>query len=348
MNIRNARRPICQLYHTFPAAIPAADFMDFFTSCCPQSACAGRISSRAGRGWGKSTLMKRVGAAWEKQGKQVEYYWCSGDPESLDAVVADGCMLMDGTAPHVIDPALPGAADGIINLGECLDETIMAAHREEVLRVMRDISRCYGRAYRYLTGADAALRDMQEVYAQAVDQGALINLRMELMAFVQGKEGPGQHLYAQAISCKGVAQHLDSLVRENILCLDLPFGFDADTLLRPLSLHLGDRHIAHRAFMHPLDGKRHAHIATKTHSVVTFLEPGRDVRTLPFDEDILRREHDALSFSRAAYDLLLHQAIDSLHQAKEKHDVLERIYADAMDYKKLDDMQGKFVLRMTT
>lgn len=323
-------------------------FHGFFHELLPGEIARRAYIIKGGPGVGKSTLMKRVGAAWEKQGKHVEYFWCSGDPGSLDAVIADQCMLMDGTAPHVIDPTLPGAADGIINLGECLDETVMAAHRDEVYGVMHDISRCYARAYRYLTGADAALRDMQDVYSQAVDEGALINLRMELMAFVQGDNGRTQHLYAQAVSCAGVVQHLDSLVRDHMLCLNLPFGFDADCLLRPLSLHLDARGVGHRAFMHPLDGKRHAHIATENCSVVTFVEPGHPVRTLPFDEKILRREHDALSFSRAAYDLLLHQAIDSLHQAKEKHDVLERIYADAMDYKKLDDMQGKFVLRMTT
>lgn len=321
-------------------------FHGYFHELLPDELMRRAYIIKGGPGVGKSTLMKRVGATWEKQGKQVEYFWCSGDPDSLDAVIADGCMLMDGTSPHVIDPVLPGAADGIVNLGECLDETVMAAHRDEALKIMRDISRCYARAYRYLTGADAALRDMQAVYQLAVDQGALINLRMELMAFMQGEEGRQQHLYAQAISCKGVVQHLDSLLRGQMICLDLPFGFDADSLLRPLSLHLSARHIAHRTFMHPLDGKKHAHIATQQRSVVTFTEKGRETRTLPFDEDILRREHDALSFSRAAYDLLLHQAIDSLHQAKEKHDVLERIYADAMDYKKLDDMQGNMVQRM--
>lgn len=322
-------------------------FHGFFHELLPGEIARRAYIIKGGPGVGKSTLMKRVGAAWEKQGKHVEYFWCSGDPDSLDAVIADHCMLMDGTAPHVIDPTLPGAADGIINLGECLDECVMAAHRDEALSAMREISRCYARAYRYLTGADAALRDMQAVYSQAVDEGALINLRMELMDFMQGEAGRTQHLYAQAISGKGVVQHLDSLVREEMLCLNLPFGFDADCLLRPLSLHLAAKGAAHRAFMHPLDGKKHAHITTHRQSVVTFLEPGRPVRTLPFDEKILRREHDALSFSRAAYNLLLNQAIDSLHAAKEKHDLLERIYADAMDYKKLDDMQGRFVQKMT-
>lgn len=301
---------------------------------------------KGGPGVGKSTLMRRAAALWEKQGKRVEYYRCSGDPDSLDAVIADHCMLMDGTSPHVIDPILPGAADGIINLGECLNETVMAAHKDEVLQLHRAMARCYSRAYHYLTGAQAALSDMHEVYALAVDQGALINLRMELMQFLTGCAGRCQHLYAQAITGEGVKSHLDSVKREKTICLDLPFGFDADCILRPLHMHLAAKGTAHRAFMHPLDGKKHAHIATDTCAVCTFVEPESDVRTLPFDPDILRREHDALAFNRAAHDLMLNQAIDSLHDAKKLHDTLERIYADAIDYRRLDDMQGNAVQQM--
>ena len=53
-------------------------------------------------------------------------------------------------------------------------------------RFLRDPTELYRAVLAALTGADAALRDMQEIYAQAVDEGALINLRLELMAFMQG------------------------------------------------------------------------------------------------------------------------------------------------------------------
>lgn len=331
----------------FPGSNTCRGFHGFFKELLPDAQMKRVYILKGGPGVGKSTLMRRVGAAWEKQGRQVEYYWCSGDPESLDAVIADSCMLMDGTAPHVIDPILPGAADGIINLGECLDETIMAAHRDEVLQLHRDMQRCYARAYHYLTGAHASLEAMQDIYSLAVDEGALINLRMEIMAFMQGMSGRCRHAYAQAVTCKGVVGHLDSLKRPRMLCLDLPFGFDADCLLRPLSMHLSARGTGHMACMQPINGKKHAHILTDSCAVVTYTEKGQETRTLPFDEKVLQREHDQLSFSRAAYDLMLHQAMDALHDAKEKHDVLERIYADAMDYRRLDDMQGKTVQRMT-
>ena len=57
---------------------------------------------KGGAGCGKSTLMKRVAAALEEAGERVEYIRCSGDPDSLDAVIFPGLSsaIVDATAPH--------------------------------------------------------------------------------------------------------------------------------------------------------------------------------------------------------------------------------------------------------
>ena len=69
---------------------------------------------KGGPGCGKSTLMRQVGAAMEAAGLTVEYIRCSGDPDSLDAVVvpALGAAVVDGTAPHVVEPRYPGLVTG--------------------------------------------------------------------------------------------------------------------------------------------------------------------------------------------------------------------------------------------
>lgn len=57
---------------------------------------------KGGPGCGKSTLMKRVAAAAEERGLQVEYIRCSGAPDSLDAILLPEkkTAIVDGTAPH--------------------------------------------------------------------------------------------------------------------------------------------------------------------------------------------------------------------------------------------------------
>ena len=57
---------------------------------------------KGGPGCGKSTLMRRVAALAEEAGETVEYILCSGDPDSLDAIVLPQkqIALVDGTAPQ--------------------------------------------------------------------------------------------------------------------------------------------------------------------------------------------------------------------------------------------------------
>ena len=57
---------------------------------------------KGGPGCGKSSFMRRVAAAAEERGLQVEYIRCSGDPDSLDAILLPEkkTAIVDGTAPH--------------------------------------------------------------------------------------------------------------------------------------------------------------------------------------------------------------------------------------------------------
>ena len=59
---------------------------------------------KGGPGAGKSSFMKYLGSRAEEAGEDVEYIWCSGDPDSLDGVVLPElrCAVADGTAPHVL------------------------------------------------------------------------------------------------------------------------------------------------------------------------------------------------------------------------------------------------------
>ena len=66
---------------------------------------------KGGPGVGKATFMREIGRSMEQAGTPVEYLWCSGDPDSLDGVVLPElrCAVVDGTAPHVMEPKYPAA-----------------------------------------------------------------------------------------------------------------------------------------------------------------------------------------------------------------------------------------------
>ena len=110
---------------------------------------------KGGPGCGKSSLMRRVGAAMEEHGLDVEYIVCSGDPDSLDAVVIPALKtaLVDGTAPHVVEPKYPGLVEEYVNLGACYDREGLQGVRDGLMGCMKGYKGCYQRAYRCLTAA---------------------------------------------------------------------------------------------------------------------------------------------------------------------------------------------------
>ena len=61
---------------------------------------------KGGPGCGKSSFMRKVGTAAQQAGLDVEYIYCSGDPDSLDGVRIPQrhVAYVDGTSPHDTAP----------------------------------------------------------------------------------------------------------------------------------------------------------------------------------------------------------------------------------------------------
>lgn len=105
---------------------------------------------KGGAGTGKSSLMKKVANHFEKT-QHVERYYCSSDPNSLDAVVLNSSkvVIVDGTSPHVFDPLVPGVAQKIINLGDYWNEEMLKANGEAITQVTAANKSMLARAKRF-------------------------------------------------------------------------------------------------------------------------------------------------------------------------------------------------------
>ena len=87
---------------------------------------------KGGPGVGKSTLMKKCAAIARANGFTVEEFRCASDPESFDAVRIPQrrLVLLDGTAPHTIDPAMPERSSPMtLSCASCGDPLRAAATR---------------------------------------------------------------------------------------------------------------------------------------------------------------------------------------------------------------------------
>ena len=167
----------------FPGAMGPEGFISCFDHLMPETKLRRLLILKGGPGVGKSTFMRRIHALLSSQGEETILYFCSGDPDSLDAVAAPeaGVLILDGTAPHIVDPVIPGARDSLINLGVCLDEAAMRPRLPHIRACMADHAACSQRARAYMRSAWALRRDSAAALRACMDeahvtrmQGALI------------------------------------------------------------------------------------------------------------------------------------------------------------------------------
>ncbi len=92
----------------FLGANSPSGFYSLYDQLLPPERARAIYILKGGPGCGKSTLMRKVAAWAQETGLETEYILCSGDPDSLDAVVFPdkAAAIVDGTAPQ-----------GVVSLG---------------------------------------------------------------------------------------------------------------------------------------------------------------------------------------------------------------------------------------
>ena len=314
-------------YTYFAGGNTGKGYEHFLRELRPREDAARVCVVRGAAGAGRELVLNALADEWEKQGRQVIRYEGAEEQGHLSAVVSGDWAALDGAVP--LGPeAAPGDLE--IDMSAAIDLSALRGERARAGALYKRMHSLRRRAWRCLQVAHTAWSDSAAIYAEAVDEGAMMNLRLELSRWMAGAPGQRQRAFAQAVTPEGMLSHAGSLIRPETICLDLPWGFDPDTLLYPIAAALQLRGAGHMNIMQPLDGGRLNHLCTDTHAIVAFSEPGRETRALPFDAGILRREQDALAFNRAAWDLWLRQAMEALAAARECRESLKRLIGDAV------------------
>ncbi len=132
---------------------------------------------KGGPGTGKSRLMRELGAAAEGAGGEVEYYYCSSDPSSLDGLYinlgSETVAVLDGTAPHAEDIRAPGTVDNILDLGRFWDAKLLRERSGEIAALGRQKSEAYACAYRALSAYGNLTRNADVLVERCTDIDAI-------------------------------------------------------------------------------------------------------------------------------------------------------------------------------
>ncbi|MEF9935416.1 MAG: hypothetical protein RR898_08580, partial [Clostridium sp.] len=125
------------------------------------------IKGRAGTG--KSTLMKKLGKSGLCKGYEVEFYHCGLDPNSLDMVIIRdlSVAVLDGTAPHVVDPV---GNDKVIDMFElCINKDIVDEENGILVDINREYSAEIVKAKEVFKNIKELHEELEGIYTKAIN-----------------------------------------------------------------------------------------------------------------------------------------------------------------------------------
>ena len=300
---------------------------------------------KGGSGTGKSSLMKTVAAAAESKGREVEYFYCSFDPASLDGIIIDGIIaIIDGTAPHVYEPTLPGAKENLVDLGAFWDEAILRARGEEIKELLAAKKQCFKSAYAYLSAVGA----MDHIKRNIVDKYIIrdniaanaADLLSELKPPKKGKSG------IRLVSSLGMKGRVKFDTFENIapktltLYDSLGVGYLYLEALKKEAERLG---IPTNISYDPLFENRPDALLLGDSVAVVLSSDSGDERFSAYEDLLHEKEKNELAELGTQSKYFESNAVEHLKKASEIHFGIENIFISAMDFERKEAFSRDFI-----
>lgn len=326
----------------FAAANSGRGFVSFYKDVFGGKALARRYLIKGGPGTGKSHFLGRVAEYALNAGRDVAFYRCSSDPDSLDGIVIDGMIaVLDATAPHSMEATLPGARDEIIDLGAFWDGEALAASAARIEELNHSKREAYGRAYRFLSAALEVEEANRSLIESAIRREKLERAVDRLCRQLpEGISFAAEPCLTEAIGMRGRAR-FDSLVREadRVYWIEENDG-EASFYLAALAQRAVEKRWRMQVSYDPLCPDRIRGLLLCDSGICFAATDAPADRSLGERINMKRfLDHDALAACRARLrsnrrlkEALIDSAVESFGQAGEHHFALEQIYGACMDF----------------
>ncbi|RIW29093.1 hypothetical protein D3H55_19775 [Bacillus salacetis] len=318
---------------------------------------------KGGPGTGKSSLMKSIGSYWSGEGWDIEYLHCSSDNESIDGLIIPALSvgIVDGTAPHVIEPNLPGVVEEYINLGSAWDSNMLRSHKEEIAALTGEISSAFQAAYSTFAQALKIHDDWEKIYIENMSFEKCDALTAELMEtffshIYLNKKGEVRHRFLGAATPKGPRDFIGNLTE------DLPKryfikgrpGTGKSTMLKKLAQAAEDRGLDVEIYHCGFDPNSLDMVIVRELGFAIFdsTAPHEYFPERSGDEiiDVYERAVTPGTDEKYAYEIKeisknyagkMKEATSCLARAKSLHDELEAYYISAMNFDIVGELKDK-------
>ncbi|CAH2214691.1 PRK06851 family protein [Tepidibacter aestuarii] len=347
-----------KIKRVFPGGNTADGFFSYYDYMIQQQDANHIFCIKGGPGVGKSSMMKNIGNEMLRLGYDVEFHHCSSDNNSIDGIVIPALKvaMVDGTAPHIVDPKNPGAVDEVINLGEYWDLAKMKENREAILKSNKEVGRLFTRAYKFLKAAECIVKDVAVKYKEAMDFGKInsitLNLIDEILGSVEfkGKAGDERHLFGSAITPNGVVEYTDTIFNDatDVYYIKGDVGTGKSTLLEKVYKNAVLKGLDVEVYHTPLIKDKIETIFIKEMNIALtvsnmFKENNYKVVDLDIcvNHDILDKYKDEIEYDKGLIEKLLENGIENIRRAKKEHDVMEKYYIPNMSFDKIEKLKIK-------
>ena len=351
----------------FAAANTGGGFVSFYGEIFGDNSIVRRYLIKGGPGTGKSSFMRFLSERFSEEGRKIEYYRCSSDPSSLDAIVIDKRIaLIDSTAPHAMEPELAGAKDEIVNLGQFWNSRELFLRRDLIAELGEKKKEAYAGAYRFLEGALALDKRSRELCAKLLKCEKMRRAAARICAEIP--RGERYRLSVGLCNCIGMSgsKHLDFYEKNatRLYVIDDFFGA-GNAFLAYIAEIARERANAIRVSYDPLNvdlldallfeesrvafvvqgAKTTNEACQDAQAKITHINMRRFIQTSAFGEDQKSKKRE-FKADRRLRDGLIESAKECLAEAGRAHFELERIYGECMDFESLGRFKEEFLKKI--
>ncbi len=323
---------------------------------------------KGGPGTGKSTLMKKIAKKALEKGEKTEIIWCSSDPNSLDAVILPNLKkaIVDGTAPHTMDPIFPGASDTVINLCDCWNEKTLKNSKKEIIELSEENGLLHKKSQNYLEAYKIIDSQNKKIFKNSVDFESLDKYCKTLMTKIFTKKslsglGKLSFRFITSITPKGVLSlnKTFDLKSSKIFLLEDRYFLVGDYILKKIKEKATDLKYDVLVCPSPFNPKNElealfipelniSFVIKNNKDSAKFIENSKcECKKISLKKFIntktLNKQKNLINFNKKICNEFLCEGTKHLSNALSIHDDIEKYYKSAMNYSKVNKIADNLI-----
>ncbi|CUH92513.1 hypothetical protein [Herbinix luporum] len=312
---------------------------------------------KGGPGSGKSSLMKRVIKTLLDKNHELEYIHCASDPKSLDAFIDHDAKvaMVDGTAPHIMDPRYPGAYDLIINMADCWEDSKLIKSKMDIISLSDTISSCHNTATSYIQGAATLLDNNLKIASGYIKQSTINDITNKILKELEGSNlGKEKKRLLSAVSVGETVffgETISELAKTVYVINDIwgaASGLLLSNIYQTAAAKGFEQIVCYCSIRTP---KKIDHIIfpsaaiaiTTANDFHKFQGSKQDILIEDLMDTISKSDQEQMTLNLKNAKELIDTGTKHIKKAKLLHDDLEAYYIEAMDFSKVDHIYDKII-----